>query len=174
MISEKTCGVCGLTLRQLREYIEEYPYETMPLKLGEPFSWRGVYAEVGFSLDTVEVSKQENLARINEAFIEEFRGYQGGIYEYTGKSYVNFECDESCYTNGAYFKNFISANKDNYAVKKIFRLDMDFDHEMKNKVKEYMFKSKDLLKEISYVLSKEQKKELNQHIDECLNILIDE
>lgn len=115
-----------MTLRELYNKIksfqsEETGQETMiPFCLEDVFSWRGIYAEPCFSLSTRETTIGDNLKMINAAVTEVFTGYKGGDFIYTWNSPVNFEAEDSNYTDGEYIQRFISENKDNEAVKAIF------------------------------------------------------
>lgn len=70
--------------------------------ISEPFSWRGSYDEVAFSIINEPMTREEIIAKIEKALHNEFTGYNGGEYRYNYNTYVNFETDISGYSDGGY------------------------------------------------------------------------
>ena len=97
-----------MTLGQLIEKInalesaDKYAYT-----LSDPFSWRGSYCEVCFSIEKAEtpVGKEELLRKANLALAGVFYGYKGGTYTYDLDTKVNFEKSFRSYTDGGYAKD---------------------------------------------------------------------
>lgn len=110
-----------MTLKELRDRIESFgsPDTIMNFSLTDVFSWRGVYAEVCFSLSPEKTTVKENLAQIDYALSDEFEGYKGGSFRYTLNTPVNFETDISEYSDKRYIRNFLKNNIDNEDVQKI-------------------------------------------------------
>lgn len=99
-----------MELRQLKEHIQSFPDGTMFKNgLSEPFSWRGVYAEVAFDvLVGQEMSKETILNNIEKAYTETFTGYKGGEYQYDDVTEVHFEYDNGSWTDGGHCVNLIA------------------------------------------------------------------
>lgn len=98
-----------MNLGELKKYIESFPDGTrLEYSLSEPFSWRGVYAEVAFSIKDKQCTKEELLAKIEMALSDEFYGYKGGDFRYDEHTPVNFEEDCGSYTDGGYTEKKIS------------------------------------------------------------------
>lgn len=94
-----------MNLKQLRLWFENRPAgETLTLGLSYPFSWRGSYNEVAFTLD-YNVGVAESLVNIDRAMLGEFQGWKGGMYEYTDYTTVNFEVEEGGYSDKQYVKD---------------------------------------------------------------------
>lgn len=108
-----------MILEELKNRIESYPSEVMDFCLSEPFSWRGSYDEVCFSLNTTETSKKDNLKMINKALKETFHGWKGGEYRYNKNTTVNFEESRNAYSDGYYLQIFLD-NNNNDAINHIF------------------------------------------------------
>lgn len=98
-----------MTLKEFKSHIESYPNNhVFNYGISEPFSWRGVYAEVAFDLVEGSMSKEDVLANIQLAYDETFTGYKGGEYRYDDHTDVHFEEDISEYTDGNYTAKWIS------------------------------------------------------------------
>ena len=98
-----------MKLGKLKKLIESLPDgKKFNRSLSDPFSWRGSYDEVAFSIEEVAATKEEMLDKITKAFTQEFCGYKGGEYRYNGQTPVNFEADESDYSDGSYTDGWIS------------------------------------------------------------------
>lgn len=97
-----------MDLRKLKEYFEALPddYE-IPYCLSKPFSWRGSYDEVAFSLIKNTSDKYDNLIAIKSALTDTFRGYKGGEYQFCDTTEVHFEYDTSSWTDSGYSTNLI-------------------------------------------------------------------
>lgn len=93
-----------MTLGQLKQHIESFPAGTVfGHILSNPFSWRGDYSEVAFSISTGEATREELLSRIEKAFNETtFYGYKGGEYEFEEHTNIHFEEAVSSWTDGEY------------------------------------------------------------------------
>lgn len=92
----------SLTLGKLKEGFEKLdPNKVLEIGISEPFSWRGSYDEVAFSI-IKNVTVKECLDNIEKAFTETFYGYKGGEYKYFDKTPVNFESDSGRYSGGSY------------------------------------------------------------------------
>jgi len=101
-----------MTLGELKTFIENQEKQLFDFGLSHPFSWRGSYAEVAFSIEKEQMSKADLLIRIEEALTEEFTGYKGGEFRYTLDTDVNFEMDYSAYSDGGYCRRLISEIED--------------------------------------------------------------
>lgn len=98
-----------MNLGELKKYIESFPDGTrFEYSLSEPFSWRGVYAEVAFSIKGESCTKEELLAKIGVALTDEFYGYKGGNFKYNEYTPVNFEEDYRSWSDGGYTERMIS------------------------------------------------------------------
>lgn len=92
-----------MNLKELKSHFESMPDGTrFDYSLSDPFSWRGVYAEVAFSILNEPSTKEEILSKINDAITEVFEGYKGGDFWYSEDTTVHFEACPSDYTDGDY------------------------------------------------------------------------
>lgn len=92
-----------MKLQDFQEYISNFPIGTVfNYGISEPFSWRGDYSEVAFSLNDAQMSREEVLTNIELAYTETFMGYKGGDYKYSDYTTVHFEQGIRYYTDGAY------------------------------------------------------------------------
>lgn len=98
-----------MILKQFKENIENQNANTM-LRFGisKPFSWRGSYEEVAFSIEESPMMREEILIRIYMAYTGMFTGYKGGEYRYGDYTNVNFEQGPSTYTDGGYAAEMIA------------------------------------------------------------------
>lgn len=97
-----------MTLQEFKNHISSFPEGTVfDYGISEPFSWRGRYDEVAFTIITEPTSREEILEHINTAFVKTFRGWKGGYYEYSGFTPVNFENDTSSWSDGEYVQHHI-------------------------------------------------------------------
>lgn len=121
---DKPQKIIKMKIKDLYNKIKSFQKEDeevmIPFCIEDVFSWRGIYAEPCFEISTRETSVSENLRMIKIAITEVFTGYKGGEYVYTLDSPVNFEAEDSNYTDGEYIDNFIKENIDNPVVKEIF------------------------------------------------------
>ena len=100
-----------MTLGQFKKYIQSLPNgRSFLFSISRPFSWRGVYSDVAFSLSNEPSAKEDVLAKIEVALTEVFEGYKGGDYRYNEFTEIHFERGHSGYTDGEYAKEFIEAN----------------------------------------------------------------
>lgn len=91
-----------MNLGELKAKFENIdPNTTLTYGIGEPFSWRGVYAEVAFPI-VKNITVKECLENINKALTETFYGYKGGEFTYEEYTNVNFENSGSYWTDGEY------------------------------------------------------------------------
>lgn len=97
-------------LSDLKQHILSFPDGTQfKYGLSQPFSWRGSYDEVAFSIKESSMSKEEVLANIELAYTEKFLGYKGGEYKYNDRTPVNFEEEgHHNYSGGSYTDQMIS------------------------------------------------------------------
>lgn len=97
-----------MLLGKFKEKIEKLEKGTMfNYSLSDPFSWRGSYDEVCFTITTENSTREELLEKINKALSEEFYGYKGGKYAYGEKTWVNFEDSYSAWSDGGYARDII-------------------------------------------------------------------
>lgn len=103
-----------MTLSQFKEKIEAFPEGTIFKNgLSEPFSWRGSYDEVAFSIVESPMSKLDVLKNIERAYDGTFYGYKGGEYLYRDTTPVNFEKEDySDYSGGMYCAKMIAKFED--------------------------------------------------------------
>ena len=98
-----------MDLIELKEFFESKKGgEMFNFGLSHPFSWRGVYAEVAFSITKGKTSREDILANINKAYSGTFTGYKGGEFSYDDHTPVNFEEDNSRWTDGGYCARLIA------------------------------------------------------------------
>lgn len=97
-----------MTLSELKEHIESFDKgHKFDFGLSEPFSWRGIYAEVAFDIIEETMSRDDILDRIDMAYKESFGGYKGGTYAYDDHTPVHFERDYGSWTDGQYVRDWI-------------------------------------------------------------------
>ena len=101
-----------MTLGELKVFVENQEKQLFDFGLSLPFSWRGSYCEVAFSILKEQTSKVDLLKSIEDALSETFRGYKGGDYNFNLDTEVNFEIDYSDYTDGGYCRRLISEIED--------------------------------------------------------------
>jgi hypothetical protein len=98
-----------MNLKQFKQHIESFPQGTQfDFGISEPFSWRGVYAEVAFNMLEQPMTKEEILSNIELAYTDTFYGHKGGEYEYGDHTDIHFEEDRSSWTDGGYVSRWIS------------------------------------------------------------------
>lgn len=96
-------------LGELRKHIKSLPKGTkFKYSLSEPFSWRGSYCEVAFSVEEVESTREELLKKIRAAFTKKFYGYKGGEYRFDEFTTINFESEKRSWSDGEYTEKCIS------------------------------------------------------------------
>lgn len=100
-----------MTLLELRDHISSFPEGTMfNYGLSAPFSWRGSYDEVAFSIIHERTKRENILANIEAAYVGTFYGYKGGEYAYKDYTTVNFEEEGSRnYSDGRYVAEMIAS-----------------------------------------------------------------
>jgi len=99
-----------MELKDFKQHISSFP-EGFQFNYGisKPFSWRGSYDEVAFSIVQSPMSREEVLAKIEIAYAETFYGYKGGEYQYKDWTTVNFEEEGSRnYSDGEYTAKMIA------------------------------------------------------------------
>lgn len=95
-----------MNLKQFRQHIEKSDYgQIFGYGISEPFSWRGSYDEVAFSILEKPMKREAILAEIMKAYGNLFHGYKGGVYYYNNNTLVNFETSEDEWSNGDCCKN---------------------------------------------------------------------
>lgn len=98
-----------MILKEFKEYISMFSDDhQFQYGISEPFSWRGSYDQVAFSIITENMTKQEILNRIQMAYENVFYGWKGGEYEYDDFTFVNFERQVGSWSDGGYVREFIS------------------------------------------------------------------
>lgn len=92
-----------MDLQKLKNHFEKFPKGTeFNHGISKPFSWRGSYDEVAFSIEGA-MNREEILKNIELAYTEKFFGYKGGEYKYCDWTSVNFEENGAGnYSNGGY------------------------------------------------------------------------
>lgn len=97
-----------MTLGELKNYFEKFDdNHVFNFSLSRPFSWRGAYAEVAFSLEETVSTKESNINMIEEALRDTFIGYKGGGFNYNKNTDVHFESGPSSWSDGNYVKNML-------------------------------------------------------------------
>lgn len=98
-----------MELIDFKQHIESFPDGTkFEFGISQPFSWRGVHTEVAFEMLEQPMTKEEILANIELAYTETFYGYKGGEYRYDDYTYIHFEADSGCWSDGDYVSRWIS------------------------------------------------------------------
>jgi hypothetical protein len=99
-----------MELKDFKEHISNFPKGTVfNYGISKPFSWRGSYDEVAFSIVESPMSKEDILANIELAYTGTFYGYKGGEYKYQDYTTVNFEEEGSRnYSDGRYVAQMIA------------------------------------------------------------------
>jgi len=101
------------TLKQFQDYISQFsPYHKFKFTLSDPFSWRGSYDEVAFSVNEGESTAVDILLKIQHAYREEYIGYKGGKYSYNDSTLVNFEENRTAWSDEQYAKEFIETHSE--------------------------------------------------------------
>ena len=81
-----------MELKEFKQHIENFPKGTLfNYGISKPFSWRGSYDEVAFSIIESEMSKEDILKNIELAYTETLYGYKGGEYRCSDYTTLNFE-----------------------------------------------------------------------------------
>ena len=92
-----------MNLADFKKHIEGFPAGTeFKFGISEPFSWRGVYAEVAFAIAENPMTREEVLANIQLAYRGTFIGHKGGKYSYADHTTVHFEPNSATWTDGGY------------------------------------------------------------------------
>jgi hypothetical protein len=91
-----------MNLGEFRDRIKQSNVSEFKFGISEPFSWRGSYDEVAFSILKEPMDKREILNRIGLAFVDTFSGWKGGEYNYDQYTTVHFEKDWGSYSGGDY------------------------------------------------------------------------
>lgn len=99
-----------MELKDFKQHILNFPKETVfNYGISKPFSWRGSYGEVAFSILESPMSKEDILTNIELAYTKTFYGYKGGEYKYDDYTTVNFEEEGNCnYSAGKYVAQMIA------------------------------------------------------------------
>jgi hypothetical protein len=107
-----------MILKDFKQHISNFPKGTeFNYGISEPFSWRGSYDEVAFSIVESPMTREEILANIEIAYTKTFHGYKGGEYEYGEYTSVNFEeKGNRNYSDGGYTARMIDKiqNRERY------------------------------------------------------------
>ena len=118
-----------MNLQDFRDYIAKFPSDHIfEYGISEPFSWRGIFAEVAFSIEEHPMSRETILERIDMCFEKTFIGYKGGEFKYNGNTEIHFEDNPSEYTNGYYAEKWIDEiqNKKPYISKEEVLINLAF------------------------------------------------
>lgn len=92
-----------MLLGELKKHIEDFEEgHLFDFTLSEPFSWRGDYSEVAFSIKKEQSTKESLLELINTALTGEYYGYKGGLYKFDENTFVNFEDSPRSWSDGGY------------------------------------------------------------------------
>lgn len=92
-----------MTLKEFKDYIESLPEKhKFGYGISNPFSWRGSYDEVAFSITDRPTYKEDILDKINSAYMNIFEGYKGGQYRYSDNTPIHFEDNIGDWTDGRY------------------------------------------------------------------------
>ena len=104
-----------MELKDFKQHILNFPKGTeFNYGISKPFSWRGSYDEVAFSIVESPMTREEILANIELAYTETFYGYKGGGYQYCDYTNVNFEEEGSRnYSDGRYTAQMIAKIENN-------------------------------------------------------------
>lgn len=98
-----------MELKDFKQHIESFPNGTeFNYGISEPFSWRGVYAEVAFEMLEKPMTKEEILTNIELAYTETFDGYKGGEYRYNDHTDIHFETGYESWSDGGYVSRWIA------------------------------------------------------------------
>ena len=92
-----------MTLKELKAHFEAFqPDHIFEYTLSMPFSWRGSYNQVAFSVDKGSMTAEEALRSVNFAYSTGFEGYKGGEFYYNDETHVHFENEYGAYSDGGY------------------------------------------------------------------------
>jgi len=99
-----------MNLIDFKKHIESFDNGTeFKYGISKPFSWRGSYDEVAFSIIEEPMTKEAIFENIEKAYTEQFHGYKGGEYRYSDYTTINFEEEGSLnYSNGGYCSEMIA------------------------------------------------------------------
>ena len=98
-----------MELIELKKHFEQFDRnKVFDFGLSAPFSWRGNYSEVCFSIKKEPMSCDLILGMIDIAYQDVFHGYKGGSFRFGDYTTVNFEDSERNYTDGAYVAGIIA------------------------------------------------------------------
>lgn len=107
-----------MDLGEFKKHIKSFAKGTkFNFGISEPFSWRGVYAEVAFSIIELPMTREEILVNIELAYTGKFYGYKGGEYKYSDYTSIHFEDFISSYTDGSYVSEWIAKIEQKEAYK---------------------------------------------------------
>jgi len=99
----------NMNLIDFKKHIESFDNGTeFKYGISKPFSWRGSYDEVAFSITEEPMTKEAILRNIEKAYTELFCGYKGGEYRYSDYTTVNFEEGSRNYSGGGYCSEMIA------------------------------------------------------------------
>lgn len=102
-----------MELIDFKNHIQSFPDGTLfKYGISKPFSWRGSYDEVAFSIIEKPMLKEDILANIQLAYDEWFSGYKGGEYKYHDSTNVHFESGIGSWSDGEYAAEIIAKIED--------------------------------------------------------------
>jgi len=99
-----------MKLKDFKNHIESFDNGTVFKNgISNPFSWRGSYDEVAFSIIQEPMTKEDILVIIKRAYSRVFLGYKGGSYRYEDYTNIHFEKEGNRnYSDGLYAAEMIS------------------------------------------------------------------
>ena len=98
-----------MELGEFKGYIQTLPSGTkFEYSLSDPFSWRGDYSEVAFSISYTPSSREDILVKIESALTNEFSGYTGEKYRFRNHTKINFEENIRNLTDGGYAEDWLA------------------------------------------------------------------
>ena len=90
-----------MKLKYFKNHIESFLEGTeFNYSISVPFSWRGSYDGVAFTMKENSSTREDILSNIELAYTETFRGYKGGYGTYNDDTSVHFEDGKEYYSAG--------------------------------------------------------------------------
>ena len=109
-----------ITIRELRNKIQNWSDDAMNFRIENVFAWRGSYMEPACYITCNAATKEHNLRMLSSLTSDTFFGWKGGEYRYDVSDRLHFETDYGSYTDGRFILNFLIDNKDIPIVRHIF------------------------------------------------------
>lgn len=118
-----------MTVKDMINIIESYPTDTMPFKIEDSWSWRGIYAHPCLAISTNESTKEKNLSELEYVLRYSYHGWKGGDFYYEESSLLHFETDWGNSTTydekSCYMAQFILNNEDNPFIQHMIQYFID-------------------------------------------------